>query len=281
MEGLVVGRATGDVDFDFDVFSKGTPVDEATLAYARRKILAAAQASQAPVRFGRVKITHEPNPSIARPAIVTATLDVDGHPVRAQSAGRTTMEAVDILEERLRRQLVDAHHRLAFLRRRRRAGTTAGEWRHGGIPSDRPEHFPRVPEERNVLRRKAFSLGRRSPEDAVVEMEMLDHDFHLFVDIGTGRDASVRRMLDGTYELSRASGDHEDAAEVWEIGVGPPPQAMTLEAAVDRLNITNDPFLFFMDVETLRGAVLYRRYDGHYGVVTAGSEPEVEKEEPR
>lgn len=279
MDRQALGLATGDVDLD--VVSKGTLVDEATIAYTRRKILAAARASKAPIRFGRVKFTHEPNPSIARPAIVTVTLDVDGHPVRAQSAGRTTREAVDILEERLRRQLVDAQHRLAFLRRRRRAGTATGEWRHGGIPSDRPEHFPRGPEERQVVRRKTFSLGRRSPEDAVVEMELLDHDFHLFVDGGTGRDALVRRMHDGTYELSRASGDHEDAAEVLGVGVGPPPQAMLLEAAVDRLNATNEPFLFFMDVETLRGAVLYRRYDGHYGVVTAGSEPAVEEEEPR
>jgi hypothetical protein len=279
MDRLALGVATGDVDLD--VVSKGPPVDEATLAYARRKILAAARASQAPVRFGRLKITHEPNLSIELPAIVTATLDVDGHPVRAQAAGHTTREAVDILEERLRRQLVDAHHRVAFLRRRRRAGTTAGEWRHGGIPSDRPEHFPRAPEDRQVVRRKTFSLGRSSPEDAVVEMEMLDHDFHLFVDSGTGRDALVRRMPDGTYELSRASGDHEDAAEVPGMGVGAPPHAMTLEAAVDRLNVTNEPFLFFMDVETLRGAVLYRRYDGHYGVVTTGSEPEVEKEASR
>lgn len=276
MDRQALGLATGDVELD--VVSKGAPVDEPTLAYARRKILAAARASQAPVRFGRLKITHEANPSIAAPAIVTATLDVDGHPVRAQAAGRTTREAVDIVEQRLRRQLVDAHHRLAFLRRRRRAGTTAGEWRHGGVPSDRPEYFPRVPEDRQVVRRKTFSLGRMTPEDAVVEMEMLDHDFHLFVDGETGMDALVRRLPDGTCELSRVSGDHAGGDEVGEIDVGPPPQTMRLETAVDRLNVANDPFLFYIDVETFRGAVLYRRHDGHYGVVTEGSEPNVEKE---
>jgi ribosome-associated translation inhibitor RaiA len=279
VDGKVLGIATGDIDLD--VVWKGAPVDEPTLAYARRKILAAARASQATVRFGRVKFTYEPNPSIKLHAIVTATLDVDGHPVRAHAAGRTSREAVDILEERLRRQLVDAHHRLAFLRRRRKAGTVTGEWRHGGKTSDRPEYFPRVPEDRQVVRRKTFSLGRITPEDAVVEMEMLDHDFHLFVDGETGMDALVRRLPDGTCELSRASGDHEDVAEVGQIEIGPPPQTMTLEAAVDRLNVTNEPFLFYMDVETLRGAVLYRRHDGHYGVVTAGSEHEAEKEEPR
>ncbi len=278
MERQALGRAAGDVELDIVV--KGPPVDEMTLAYARRKVLAAARASRTPVRSGRLKITHEPNPSIELSAVVTATLDVDGHPVRAQAAGRATREAVDILEERLRRRLVDAHHRLAFLRRRRRAGATAGEWRHGGIPAERPGYVPRAPEDRQVVRRKTFSLERRSPEEAVVEMELLDHDFHLFVDRETGRDALVRRLPDGTYELSRASGDEVDAA-AGEIAVGPPPQTMRLETALDRLNVTSEPFLFYIDVETFRGAVMYRRHDGHYGVVTQGSEPEVEEEGPR
>jgi hypothetical protein len=206
---------------------------------------------------------------------VAVTLDADGHLVRAHAAGATTKQAVDIVEERLRRQLVDVDHRLAFLRRRRRQDTLPGEWRHGGIPTDRPGYFPRVLEEREVVRRKTFSLGRTTPEDAAVEMEMLDHDFHLFVDSGTGRDAVVRRMPEGapegTYQMSRTSGGGENATEVSEIEVGPPPQAMTLASAVDRLNATNEPFVFFVDVETSRGAVLYRRYDGHYGVVTAES----------
>jgi ribosome-associated translation inhibitor RaiA len=276
VDGQAVGRAAGDLDLE--VVFRGTVVDEMTLAYVRRKVLAAARVCQAPVRFGRMKITHEPDPSIARSTIVAVTLDVDGHAVRAHAAGRTVLEAVDIAEERLRRQLVDVRHRLAFLRRRRMETVTPGEWRHGGIPTDRPERFPRVPEEREIVRRKSISLGRTTPEDAAVEMEMLDHDFHLFIDSGTGRDAVVRRMPDGTYEMSLARGDDEQPEGVVEIGVGPPPQAMTLGAAVERLNVTNEPFVFFVDDQTQRGAVLYRRYDGHYGVVTAESELGIEKE---
>jgi Sigma 54 modulation protein / S30EA ribosomal protein. len=264
----MIERAAGDVEFD--VVVKGTPVDDTTLAYVERKIVAAARVSQASIRFVRVKITHEPHPSIARSVIVSVTLDVDGHLVRAHAAGRTTREAVDILEERLRRQLVDVHHRLAFLRRQRRETTLPGEWRHGGIPTDRPERSPRTPEERKVVRRKMFSLGRATPESAAVEMEMLDHDFHLFIDSTTGRDAVVRRKPDGSYEMSRALDDHEGVLEESEIEIGPTPQVMTLQEAMEHLSVTNEPFLFFIDVETSRGTVLYQRYDGHYGVVTSG-----------
>ena len=261
-------------DIPLDVVCRGRSVDSATLEYVRRKIFAAARASEAPIRFARVKITRDTHPSIAQAAIVAVTLDAGGHLIRAHAAGRTTRQAVDFVEERLRRQLVDDRHRLEFLRRRRKEEGLPGEWRHGGTPTDRPEYFPRMPEERQVVRQKTFSLGRTTPENAVLEMEMLDHDFHLFIDSDSGRDAVVRRMPDGTYEMSRVAGDHPYAAESSEIEVGPPPQSMTLATAVELLNAANEPFVFFVDVGTSRGTVLYRRYDGHYGVVTAESEPD-------
>lgn len=262
----------GTRDIHLDMVCKGESPDEDTLAYVRRKIVAAARVSHTPIRYGKVKITHESHPSIDRRDIVAVTLDVDGQPIRAHAAGHSTREAVDILEERLRRELADLHHHLAFRRRLRREGTLPGEWRHGGTPTARPDYFPLVPENREVVRRKTYSLGRTTPEDAANEMEMLDHDFHLFIDAATGRDAVIRRTPNGTYELSLTSYKEEETPGRSEIGVGPSPQAMKLGEALEDLNATNEPFVFFVDVETSRGAVLYRRYDGHYGLMTAKSE---------
>jgi hypothetical protein len=44
-----------------------------------------------------------------------------------------------------------------------------------------------------------------------------------------------------------------------------------LGSAVERLNETDERSLFYVDAESDRGAVLYRRYDGHYGVIEAGA----------
>ena len=126
------------------VCRRETP-DAETLTYVRRKVAAAAGTSRAPVRFGRVTLTHEPHRTIARPEVVDVTLDVDGHLVRAHAAGRTTREAVDILEARLRRELADRRSRLAFWRRRRREDSLPGEWRHGRTPTARPDHEKEEP----------------------------------------------------------------------------------------------------------------------------------------
>ena len=260
-------------DFDLEVVRTGAWIDDAMVPYAKRKVRAAARSAPAPVLFGRIKMRHEPHRSIERPIVVAAMLDVNGYPVRAHAAGRIATEAIDLLEERLRQQLVWAHQRIAFLRRRRTGVAALGEWRHGDEPTVRPGFFPRPPEERQVIRTKTISLDRYTPEEATVQMEMLDHDFHLFVDSATDREAIVQRLPGGDYALSRASDDGAEPQDTVRFRPGERPPTLTMESAVERLNQTDEPFVFFVDVGTSHGAVLYRRFDGHYGVVRSEPAP--------
>lgn len=262
-------------DFDLEVVRTGARIDDSMVTYAKRKVRAAARSAPAPVLFGRIKMGHELNPSLERPFVVAATLDVNGYPIRAHAAGRIATEAIDLLEERLRQQLVEAHQRIAFLRRRHSGTAALGEWRHGDEPTARPGFFLRPPEERQVLRTKIVSLDPCTPEDAALQMEMLDHNFHLFIDGATGREAVVQRLPGGDYALSRAPDDGEGPHDLVPFRAGPRPPTLTLESAIELLNDTGEPFLFFTDAGTSRGAVLYRRIDGHYGVVQAGTAPAI------
>lgn len=47
-----------------------------------------------------------------------------------------------------------------------------------------------------------------------------------------------------------------------------PAPLLTTAEAVDRMARWDRPFLFFLDADRGRGAVLYHRYDGHYGLIT-------------
>jgi hypothetical protein len=125
-------------DFELDVVRHGAGIDDASVDLVKEKVRVAARAAPAPVLFGRIRITHEPDPSLERPMVVTVMLDVDGHAVYAHAAARTLRDAIDILEERTRRQLVDDRQRIAFLRRRRSGTPAPGEWRHGDEPTARP-----------------------------------------------------------------------------------------------------------------------------------------------
>lgn len=46
------------------------------------------------------------------------------------------------------------------------------------------------------------------------------------------------------------------------------PPMLRVEEAVERLNLSGWPFVFFQDDATTRGCVLYHRYDGNYGLIT-------------
>jgi ribosome-associated translation inhibitor RaiA len=94
------------------------------VAYARKKVLAVARAAPRYVRFARVTLTFEEHRSIERPAKAEALLDVDGRVVHAEAVARSSTEAIDLLEQRLRR-------RLDGIRRRRPRNTKVMEGRGG------------------------------------------------------------------------------------------------------------------------------------------------------
>ena len=51
--------------------------------------------------------------------------------------------------------------------------------------------------ERSVIRHASVASGAETVEDAQAEMELLDYDFHLFVEKYTGRDGVIYRTAEG------------------------------------------------------------------------------------
>ncbi len=238
-----------------------------TQEYAAEKIGHVASYSHEPVLFAHVVLQRAADPARERPAMAEATLDVNGTPVRAHVAAEHMWEAIDLLEERLRRRLVQLEDRVHT---RHTWIGLAGEheWRHGDLPTARPEYFPRPVDDRKVIRRKTFALEVESPDEAAYDMELLGHDFFLFTDLSTGRDAVVYRRPDGDYGLRGAVAASGDAETVSPIVLEGPAPVMTEEEALARLDMGSEPFVFALDPASGRGRVLYRRYDGHYGLIT-------------
>jgi ribosome-associated translation inhibitor RaiA len=219
-----------------------------------------------PVLHARVVLRKLPDPALARPAIAKATLDVNGRPVRAHVAAKTMDDALDRLEERLRRSLED----LEETRRadRYETGVVAhGEWRHGSLPAVEPEYRERPVEERELVRRKTHELSALTPERAVIDMAALDRSFYLFTNADTGEESVVYRHPTGGIGLLCADPRKAQHAGAALIPDPAPAPALDLEAAIERLNASGERFVFYVDAQTGRGNLLYRRYDGHYGLL--------------
>lgn len=201
-----------------------------------------------PVVRARAKLTVVSDPDVTWPVVAQANVDQRQRAVRVQVAAATTGQAVRLLAARLRARLTARPGDPDPTRQRR----WQAQLNHvAGVP-------PRDGE-RAVLRRKLFRLARLTRRQAVAQLEELDYDVHLFVEQNAGRDAVVYRV-DGGHRLSVAEPAAERCRRV---------PALNVAGARARFEALGLPFQFFVDTATGRGAVLYHRYDGHFGLVTA------------
>lgn len=225
------------------IHTKG-PVEPSLVDYGHDKVEALLRLAPGPVLHARLDLVAQPNPAQERPAAAKAAFDVDGRAVRALAEAPTMREAIDLVESRLRARIERLAHRAEAEHMRYRGPE---EWRHLDPATPRPPYFPRPADEREIVRTKTFTAGFETAEEAAFEAELLDHDFHLFKDADTGRDAVVVRTMGGGFDV-RA------------------PVEIGLDEAIERLDTGDEPFVCFLDPDG-RGQVLYRRHDGHYGLV--------------
>lgn len=245
------------------------PVPDDVVERARRRVLSLVRDAPEPVSYVRLKLTRMANPAAVWPAIAQVNVDLNGRLVRAQAAAASPHEAVQLVVRRLRSRV----HRAPL------GGSALDQ---GDTPApDARRHSPahlnhalelQLPSRgREVLRHKAYPLGRRTAAEAAAEMEALDYEFHLFTEKTTGQDSVVYLSGEG-YRLAllrpRRQG-LELAPAVAPITVsGRPAPTLTLTEAKARIEALGLPFLFFADASTGRGYVLYHRYGGSYGLVT-------------
>jgi len=250
---------------NIEVTARGEVSDHAR-AQAREKVSELERLAKGPVLGARVVLVQEANPRISMPARAEAEIDLQGRVVRARAAAASMEAAVDDVVERLQRHLRRYVERLRT-REREPAQAPAGEWSHRSWSPPRPPTFARPAEEREIIRRKSFAFGPTSVDDAADALEDLDHDFFLFHDAETDADAVLYWRDDGLLALiePRWAASEDNHGPVREQNRFSSP--IDLRAAVAEMNAVGHRFMFFENAATGRGNVIYRRYDGHYGLI--------------
>jgi len=197
-----------------------------------------------------------------------ATLTVKKGPVRAHAVATTAGEAVDAMIDRLRGRLDRHESKLHRIGTRRDDGTAAaGSWHHGDVDTAPRRPLPVLTETAEVVRRKSFANAPISVTDAVLDLEVLDHDFYLFRDAETHDVSLISRASDGTYELAA-----DTSAPELAVGIRQVPGACVLsdDGAQRLLATTGEPFVFYRNGPEAQPQVLYRRYDGNLGTIELG-----------
>ena len=146
-----------------------------------------------------VELTHERNPSNPEPEVAEATMFINGTVLKAQEASGDMYASIDRMTDKLERQVKRYRGRQVARWQGQKKGVAANE------PAELEEEEPVAEEleeiETRIVRTKQFQMKPMSPEEAALQMDLLDHAFYVFTSADTGDINVVYRRRDGNYGL--------------------------------------------------------------------------------
>ena len=169
------------------VKGKNLEVNDAIRSYAEEK-LGKLERQLHELTLVELELAVERNPSIAANQVAEATIFTKGPVLRAREASPDMRASIDQLTEKLLRQV--KHYRDKRNRRNAR----------GNGPT--PGGAPMVEElEPQIVKTKQFAVKPMSPEEAVLQLELVGHDFFVFQNADSSDVNVVYRRRSGGYGL--------------------------------------------------------------------------------
>ena len=127
--------------------------------------------------------------------IVEVTVPVEGGVLlRGEEATMDMYTSIDLVVEKLERQI---HKHKTKLQRRFRGGFKADMVAEGAGPAARAD----TAEDYSIVKTKRFAVKPMDVQEAIMQMNMVNHDFFVFRDSETEEVSVVYRRTDGNYGL--------------------------------------------------------------------------------
>lgn len=160
--------------------------------YAEAKIGRIQKVLESMIMDIEVELFTERNPAIENNQVAEVTIRTKGHFIRARESATDMHAAIDMVSEKLERQarklkgkVVDRHN---------------GHDRKGApVPAVIEPAEP----ESEIVKTKTVELKPMSADEAILQMELLGHDFFLFSEADSGDLGVLYRRRDGDYGLLR------------------------------------------------------------------------------
>ncbi|NLG80640.1 MAG: ribosome-associated translation inhibitor RaiA [Firmicutes bacterium] len=128
--------------------------------------------------------------------IVEVTMQINGLLLRGEEKTGDMYASVDGAVDKIERQI--RKYKTRINRRLRQIGTHLVE---AAFTPEGPEAAEEVEEEARIVRTKRFAMKPMSVQEAVMQMELLGHDFYVFSNAETEEVNVVYRRKDGNYGL--------------------------------------------------------------------------------
>lgn len=199
------------------VKGKNLQVSDSIQAYAEKRLGKLSKQLDDDVTRLELEIAVEKNPRVADSHVAEATIWTKGPTLRAREASHDLYASIDMVAEKLARQVLKyrekriqyQHHggpHAAGKGRWKGAlqdnGSGAGELLPGyEFSTDVQEDLMAEAEAVSIIKTKQFRLGPMTPEEAVLQMSLVGHDFFMFVNAENNQTSVLYKRADGNYGL--------------------------------------------------------------------------------
>jgi len=171
------------------VKGKNVEVSESLRGYAQEKLGKLDKHLNDTARL-ELELAVEKNPSISDNQVAEATIWTKGPVLRARERSNDMKASIDLLAEKLERQVQRYRGK-----RRRGPGRNSSQQPVEGRPVAADEEEP------VIVKTKQFAVKPMLPEEAVLQLELIGHDFFVFLNAESNDVNVLYRRRDGNYGL--------------------------------------------------------------------------------
>jgi putative sigma-54 modulation protein len=177
---------------DYILKSRNVELNDEIKEYAQKKIKSRIEKFDDKVIKIEIEFSVEKNPSINLNNKIVVTIFTPRAVVRAQESGVDFFEAIDRVNPKIERQIKKYKNKMIQKGRKGAAVETKIE------AENSDENFEDL---KKIVKTKKFEIKPMTPEEASLQMELIGHDFYVFVNAETGKTAVLYKRRDENYGL--------------------------------------------------------------------------------
>jgi len=177
-------------------------ISDALRSYVEGKIENAVKVFNISPMSAEVVLRKEKNPANPKPAIAEVTLYTKGHIIRTEEAEEDMYAAIDVAAAKVERQL--RKYKTKVLDRRQQGRKLQEALKATVVENEMPAVEQNVApieddDDLKVVRVKEIDLIALTEEEALIQIDLLGHDFFMYSDLSDGLVNVMYRRKDGSY----------------------------------------------------------------------------------
>lgn len=184
---------------EIKVTGRKMTVSDALRAYVEEKVGNSLKVFNISPMNVEVVLRKEKNPANPKPAVAEITLVTKGHIIRTEESEEDMYAAIDVASAKTERQL--RKYKTKVIDRKHNGKSLRTSFTGEEIAPPKDEHLAHLEDDNTIVRVKEIQLDALTEDEALLQIDLLGHDFFVYNDATTGSVNVMYRRKDGSYGL--------------------------------------------------------------------------------